>query len=54
MMGGSRDFDEKFCGGGVYVVSWDECSASDVVGLGNTCISYLGGFRLGRWDVGEE
>ena len=54
VMGGSRDFDEKFCGGGVYVVSWDECSASDVVGLGNTCISYLGGFRLGRWDVGEE
>ena len=38
MMGGSRDFDKEFCGGGIYVVSWDECSASDAVGLGNTCI----------------
>ena len=51
MVGGSRDFDEKVCGGGAYMGSWDECSASDAVGLGNTCVSYLGGFRLGRRDV---
>ena len=45
VMGGSRDFDEKFCGGGVYMGSWEECSASDAVGRGNTCVSRLGRFR---------
>lgn len=39
--------------------SWEECSASDAVGLGTTCVSHLGRFRfrfrtLGCWDCGAE